>query len=84
MIKDDIVHKQKPEKRYFDFKVSLTQTVFALVLTPIILAFSKAYENYDGPLSEKDNMSYFEFLGLYFYNGFGCMFDFSPDDPHLQ
>jgi len=79
MIKDDIVHKQKPEKKYFDFKVSLTQTVFALLVTPVVLAFSKAYENYCGPLSAKDGMGYFEFLGLYFYNGFGCIFDFAPE-----
>jgi len=48
----------------------------------MILAFSKAYEMYCGPLSAKDGMGYFEFLGLFFYNGFGCMFDFLPDGAH--
>lgn len=66
----------------FSFRVSVSQLIVGLLITPAILAISKEYENYDNsPLANvAADGSLSAFIGAYFATGFECVFSMSASD----
>ena len=80
LIKESLVRSQPLNQYEFNFKISLSQLIIGLVITPIVLAISRATDNYDDinnlvdPFSYYKDDSIFVFIGHYFKKGTACIF----------
>ncbi len=80
-LKESIVRSQPLDQALFSSKVSISQLIVGLIITPVILAISKEYENYDGsPLAVPAEESLGKFFTAYFKTGFECVFSMSASD----
>jgi len=82
-LKESIVRSQPLNQDKFNFRVAIAQLIVGAFMTPLVLQISKNYENYSGNAAFDgiDDMSFSEFLKIYFTEGFSCLVIIgNPDD----
>lgn len=79
-LKESIVRTQPLNQEKFNYQISVAQLVVGILITPIILAVSKEYVEYDGVITDPKNMGLGEFMEIYFRQGFNCLVSVSQKE----
>ena len=84
-LKESIVRTQPLNQEKFNFRISVAQLVVGIIISPFVLQVSKTYEDYGAHIDvDPKSMSLGEFMGWYFSNGFGCLFEVDDKDPRCD
>eukprot|EP00347_Sterkiella_histriomuscorum_P015447 403356997 len=86
-IKEGLVRSQPLNQEQFNFKITLSQFIIGVLLTPIILAISQSVD-YSGqtdpkdpdPFSNGNYDNFFQFMGVYMKLSVKCIFSVDAED----
>jgi hypothetical protein len=83
-LKEQVVRSQPIDQDNFSFKVSLSQFLIGLLISPISVSMSKKYIDYSETTLDPDNVSFGTFMGDYFSYGIVCVFGSTKHDEYCQ
>ena len=78
--KESIVRTRPVNQEQFNFRISFAQFIVGIVISPLILNFSRNYEDYRPVHFDPHTEALGDFMKWYFLKGFNCIFEVNIDN----